>query len=60
MRIGSKVKIYKGSVRPIMNYGIETREETKNMLRVTEMKTLRGILGKTRRGQVRHEVIRDE
>lgn len=63
MRIDSKVKIYKTCVRPIMTYGIEAREETtktKSMLRVTEMKTLRSILGKTRRDRVRNEVIRDE
>jgi len=47
----------------IMTYGTEAGEKitkTKNMLRVTEMKTLRSILEKRRRDRVRNEVIRDE
>jgi len=49
MRKDSKVRIYKTCIRPIMTYGIETRQETnktKSMLRVAEMKTLRTIMGK--------------
>jgi len=41
-----------------MTYGIETREETnktKRMLRVAEMKTLRTIMGKTRKDRIRKQ-----
>lgn len=44
MSIGSKVRVYKTSVRPIVAYAIETRAETtitKRLLRTAEMKTLR-------------------
>jgi len=61
MRRDSKVRIYKTCIRPIMTYGIETREEsneTKRMLRVAEMKTLRTIMGKTRIDRIRNTDIR--
>ncbi|XP_030763151.1 uncharacterized protein LOC115887795 [Sitophilus oryzae] len=46
-----------------MTYGIETREETnktKSMLRVAEMKTLRTIMGKTRRDRIKNTDIREQ
>ena len=49
--VESKIKIYTAVVRPIMTYGAETRAattKTKQLLRTTEMNTLRAILGKTR------------
>ena len=49
--VESKIKIYKAVVRPIMTYGAETRAattKTEQLLRTTEMHTLRAILGKTR------------
>ena len=51
MMAESKIKIYKAVVRPIMTYCAETRADTtktKQLLRTTEMNTLRAILGKTR------------
>ena len=51
MTVESKIKIYKAVVRPIMTYSAETRADTtktKQLLRTTEMNTLRAILGKTR------------
>jgi len=47
MRKNSKVGNYKICIRPIMTYGIETREET-------AMKTLRTIKGKTRIDRIRN------
>jgi hypothetical protein len=61
MNIPSKVRIYKTCVRPIMTYGIESRADTvrtKNLLRTSEMKTLRNISGKTLRDRVRNTEIR--
>ena len=49
--VESKIKIYKAVVRPIMTCGAETRAattKTKQLLRTTEMNTMRAILGKTR------------
>ena len=49
--VESKIKIYKAVVRPIMTCGTETRAATikaKQLLRATEMNTLKVILGKTR------------
>jgi hypothetical protein len=51
MPVESKIKIYKAVVRPIMTYGAESRADTtktKQLLKTTEMNTLRAILGKTR------------
>ena len=51
MMVESKIKIYKSVVRPIMTYDEETTAattKTKQLLRTTEMNTLRAILGKTR------------
>jgi len=45
-----KTKSIQTCIRPIMTYGIETREETnktKRMLRIAQMKTLRTVMGKT-------------
>jgi len=61
MRKDSKVRIYKTCIRPIMTYGIETREETnktKRMLRVTKM--LRTIMGKTKIDRIRNTDIREQ
>jgi hypothetical protein len=62
MKISSKIKIYKTCVRPIMTYGIESRADTtitKNALRVSEMKTLRSIAGKTLRDRIRNTRVRE-
>jgi len=51
MTTESKIKIYKAVIRPIMTYGAESRADTaktKQLLKTTEMNTLRAILGKTR------------
>jgi len=61
MRKDSKVRIYKTCIRPIMTYGIETREETnktKRMLRVAEIETLRRIMRKTRIDRIRNTDIK--
>ncbi|XP_056636638.1 uncharacterized protein LOC130445137 [Diorhabda sublineata] len=63
MRKDSKFRIYQTCIRPIMAYGIETREETNNrksMLRVAEMKTLRTIVGKIRVDRIRNTGIRKQ
>ena len=60
MSIESKTRIYKTCVRPIMTYATETRAETaatKQLLRTTEMKTLRSILGKTFGDRVKNSNI---
>ena len=57
----SKVKIYRTIVRPVMTYAADTRAETsktKQLLRTTEMNTLRTITGRTRRDRVRNSEIR--
>jgi hypothetical protein len=51
MSVESKIKIYKAVVRPIMTYGAESRAgttKTKQLLKTTEMNTLRANLGKAR------------
>ncbi|XP_056636720.1 uncharacterized protein LOC130445200 [Diorhabda sublineata] len=58
MRKVSKIRIFKTSIRPIMTYGTEVREDTnkmKQMLKVAEMKTLRIIVGKTRNTDVKEQ-----
>jgi len=60
-RKDSKVRIYK--TRPIMTYGIVTKEETnitKRMLRVAEMETLRTTMGKTRIDRIRNIDVREQ
>ena len=50
MSTESKVRIYKINVRPVLTYATETRAETtytQQLLRTTEMKTIRAIHGKT-------------
>ena len=48
MRIETKARIYKATIRPIMTYTAETRPETtKTMLETTEIKILRKLAGKT-------------
>ena len=59
--IDSKVRIYKTCVRLIMTYAVETRAETritKRLLRTTEIKTLRQIIGCTLRDRVRNDDIK--
>ncbi|XP_055385812.1 uncharacterized protein LOC129614885 [Condylostylus longicornis] len=61
MLIDNKVRIYKTCVRPIMTYAVETRADTaktEQILRRTEMKTLRQICGYTLRDKIRNEDIR--
>ena len=63
LSLESKVKIYKTAVRPILTYAAETRADTsktKQLLRTTEMNTLRTITGRTRRDRVRNSSIREE
>ncbi|XP_048520668.1 uncharacterized protein LOC125503803 [Dendroctonus ponderosae] len=62
MSRGSKVRIYKTCVRPVMTYAAETRAEnttTKRLLRTTEMRVLRSITGHTLYDMKRSEEIRD-
>lgn len=50
MSIKNKTHIYQTAVRPILTYAAETRADTrktKNLLRSTEMRTLRSIVGVT-------------
>ena len=63
MSMESKIRIYKTCVRPIMTYAIETRAEktsTKQLLRTTEMRTLRSIAGYSLRDKQRNEEIRNQ
>jgi aminopeptidase N len=58
MSTESKVRIYKTNVRPVLTYVSETRAETTNiqqLLRTTEMKTIRAIHGKTLRDKIRSD-----
>jgi len=51
-----KVRIYKTNVRPVLTYASETGAETactQQLLRTTEMKTIRAIHGKTLRDKIR-------
>jgi len=62
MTVKSKVRIYKTCVRPLLTYAAETRAEstkTKQIMRATEMKTLRSITGLSLRDRVRSETIRE-
>ena len=57
------MKIYKAAVRPIISYAVETRADTtrtEQLLRSTEMKTLRSILGLTLWDKIRSKDIREE
>ena len=59
----AKVKICKTAVRPITTYGVETRADTtrtEQLLRSTEMKTLRSILGLNLWDKVTSKDIREE
>jgi len=50
-----KARIYKTNVRPVLTYASETRAETactQQLLRTTEMKTIRAIDGKTLRDKI--------
>ncbi|XP_057667260.1 uncharacterized protein LOC130900578 [Diorhabda carinulata] len=63
MRKDSKIRIYETCIRPIMTYGTEVREatnKTKQMLKVAEMKTLRSIVGKTRRDRIRNTDVKEQ
>ena len=57
MTVEIKIKKYKAVVRLIMTYGAETRAattKTKQLLRATEMNTLRAVLGKTRSDRMKN------
>ena len=57
------MKIYKASVRPIITYAVEARADTTRtdqLLKSTEMKTLRSKLGLTPWDKIRSENIREE
>ena len=57
----SKVRLYKTNVRPVLTYASETRAETtytQQLLRTTEMKTIRAICGKTLRDKIRSHHLR--
>lgn len=63
MNIDSKTRIYRTCVRPILTYGAETRCETnktKQIMRTTEMKTLRMITGTSLRDRIRNTQIRED
>ena len=56
MRKETKSKIYKATVRPIMEYALETRAETskiRQLLEANEMKILRKIVSKTKKNKKR-------
>ena len=56
-----KVRIYKTNVRPVLTYVSETRAErayTQQLLRTTEMKTIRAIHRKTLRDKIRCDNFR--
>ncbi|XP_055389934.1 uncharacterized protein LOC129618927 [Condylostylus longicornis] len=58
-----KVKIYKACMRPVLTYALECRADTsttKQLLRTTEMRTLRQITGKTLRDRIRSADIRKQ
>ena len=60
LRNEAKVRIYKNIVRPILTYVAETRTdtaETRQLLEVTEMKTLRRIINKTKWDRIRNDRI---
>ena len=62
MRNETKVRIYKSVIRPILTYAAETRNDTAKttqILEVTEMKTLRRIINKTRIDKMGNERIRE-
>ena len=59
----SKIIIYKNCINPIMTYSTEVHQDTnktKSMLSVAEVKTLKAIMGKTRRDRVRNTCIREQ
>jgi hypothetical protein len=61
MSTESKVRIYKTNVRPVLTYASETKAETTNtqqLLRTTEVKTIRAIHGKTLRDEIRSDQLR--
>lgn len=63
LSVESKTKIYKTIVRPVLCYAAETRAETsrtKQLMRTTEMNTLRAIAGKSRLDRVRNQEIREQ
>ncbi|XP_055372045.1 uncharacterized protein LOC129606020 [Condylostylus longicornis] len=63
MLLDNKIRIYKTCVRPILTYAAESRSDTsktKQLLRTTEMKTLRQICGYTLRDKKRSTDIREE
>jgi len=62
LRTEAKVRIYKNIVRPTLTYAAETRTDTaktRQLLEVTEMKTLRRIINKTKWDRVRNDRIRE-
>jgi hypothetical protein len=62
LRNEAKVRIYKSIVRPILTYAAEIRTETtktRHLLEVTEMKTLRRIINKTKWDRIRNDKIRE-
>jgi len=61
MSTESKVRIYKTNVPPALAYVSETRAETtytQQLLRTTEIKTIRAIHGKTLRDKIRSDQLR--
>ena len=60
MSTESKVRIYKRIVRPVLTYASVTRAETtytQQLLRTTEMKTIRAIHGKMLRDKIRSDQL---
>ena len=63
MHTDGKIRNYKTCMRLIMMYGTEVRSDTnkmKSMLWLDETKTLRTIVGKTKRDRVRNTDIREQ
>lgn len=63
MNTKAKVKIYITAVTPIIIYGVGVRADTtrtEQLLSLTEIRTMRSILGKTLWDKIRNKDIRDE
>ena len=62
MPVKLKGKVYKTMIRPAMLYGTETcalKVADERKMQVTEMRMLRGMLGKTRKDRIRNVEIRE-
>ena len=58
-----KDKVYKTVIKPTMTYGAECwadRKKDENRLHVAEMRMLRWISGKTRKDNVRNQIVQED